>query len=417
MKLRKSNLIVLLSTITLLMLLAIQVFWIFQTAHVKEELFNEKANMVLSRTIEALGTDKETCASIGECVEMDSTVDVTSKLAKGEIKKIDSLLNHYMKFYHIHIDYTYNIGKQKAIQSLLENSFSKSTYMMPLEDISIKKGVEIKLIFPEKKQFVLAEMGLPFIISVILIIAMMIIFWNTNLLLIKEKKIAAHSTDFLNNMSHEFKTPLANIALAAKMVVKQSKANDAKKVEHYTSIILDENEKLNQQIDSVLQLNALERNEVFLHKSLFDFHELIQTAVKRMQIQIENAACSVELALNAKNSLVNGDKQQLLSVIFNLIDNAIKYANGSLLLSIETRNVNNTLVIIVSDNGIGIDTQYQQKIFEKYFRVPSQDEYHIKGFGLGLAYIKRIIELHHGQIDLHSQKGKGTSFILSLPNV
>lgn len=399
------------------MLLAIQIFWIFQAAQIKEQLFNEKANLVLSKTIEALSADKQVCASIGECIDNESTAEVTTKLAKGDIKKIDSLLHHYMQFYHIHIDYTFNIGQQNKFHSIADNSFAKSIYMMSLEDISKKKGVEIKLIFPEKKHFIMAEMGLPFISSVILIVTMIFIFWKTNKSLIKEKNIATHTTDFLNNMSHEFKTPLSNIALATKMVMKQAQTKDPEKINHYTTIILEENDKLTQQIDLVLNLNAWERNEISLTKTPLNFHDLIYGAIKAMHMQLENADGKIDLNLNALKFDVIGDKQQLASVIRNFIDNAIKYSNGNLSLLIRTNNIHQKLVIEFIDNGIGIPPEFQQKVFEKYFRVPTNDVHQVKGFGLGLAYIKRMIMLHHGEIKLISKKGSGTTFIISLPYV
>lgn len=417
MKLKEGNLFVLFSTIALLLLLVIQIYWIFQAAQIKEQLFNEKANLVLSKTIEALSADKQACASIGECIDNESATEVTSKLAKGDIKKIDSLLNHYMQFYHIHIDYTFNIGRQHQLNSLIEKSFAKSIYMMPLEDISKKKGVEIKLIFPEKKHFIMAEMGLPFITSIILIVTMIFIFWRTSVSLIKEKNIAIHTTDFLNNMSHEFKTPLSNIALAAKMVIKQSQGKDQEKLNHYTSIILEENDKLSQQIDLVLNLNAWERNEISLNKSELDFHELIHGAIKAMTMQIENADSKIDLALHATHANILGDKQQLASVVRNLIDNAIKYSNGKLILKIKTSNVNQKLMIEVADNGIGIAPEFQKKVFAKYFRVPNNDIHQVKGFGLGLAYIQRMIDLHLGEIRLISKQGIGTTFIITLPYV
>lgn len=405
------------STIALLILLAIQVYWILQAAKVKEALFTEKANMVLSKTIDDLGADKETCMSIGECIDNDSTAELTSKLAKGDIKKIDSLLHFYMQKYHIQIKYTFNIGKQNSNATFNKNGFSNYTYMMPLNDISKKKGVEIKLIFPEKRQFILAEMGLPFIVSIILIITMILIFWKTNASLIKEKKIAAHTNDFINNMSHEFKTPLSNISLAAKMIAKQASNKSEEKVKHYTSIILIENEKLNQQIDLVLNLNALERDEVLIQKSLCDFHQLIELAIKNMYMQIEHNNAKIDLMLKAQNSNVVGDKYQLVAVICNLIDNAIKYAQNCALINIESVNENEKLIIIVSDNGKGIPKEFHQKVFEKYFRVPANDIHDVKGFGLGLAYIKKIVEMHHGKIQLTSEIGKGTSFTISLPYV
>ena len=246
---------------------------------------------------------------------------------------------------------------------------------------------------------------------------MIIIFWKTNLSLIKEKKIAAHTTDFINNMSHEFKTPLSNISLAAKMISKQTGHHIVDKVPYYTNIILDENEKLNQQIDLVLNLNALERDEVLIQNNLCNFHQIIHLAIKHMQRQIEHKNTKIELILDATNMNVIGDRNQLIGVVCNLIDNAIKYSDSSAIINIKTSNKNQSLIVALSDNGNGIPKEFHQKVFEKYFRLPTNDIHNVKGFGLGLAYIKKIVDLHKGDIKLSSTTEKGATFIISLPYV
>jgi len=280
-----------------------------------------------------------------------------------------------------------------------------------------KNGWALKLIFPEKKQFIMAEMGTLFITSVILILIVLVMFWRTTLSLIREKKISEHTTDFLNNMTHEFKTPLTNIALAGKMIIKDSTSKQEDKIKHYSGIILEENAKLKLQVEQVLSMTALERGEIPLRKSELDFHELINDSLKYISIQIENKQGNLKLNLDADKFIVMGDKTHLTNAMCNLIDNAIKYSKGKPELSIQTSAVAENLIVIVSDKGIGIEKEYQKKIFDKYFRVPTGDVHDVKGFGLGLAYIKKIIELHGGTIELQSEKGKGTTFTITLPNV
>lgn len=415
MKLKKSNLFLLFSTCALLLLLVIQVYWILQTAKIKEDIFNEKANMVLSKTAEALSSDKVTCGRIGECVDNDGNTILTPQLAKNDVRKIDSLLNHFMRMYNIHIDYTFNIVLQNNTTTFKESAFAKAIYKIPLEDIAIKKGVDINLSFPDKKQYVIAEMGLPFFTSIILIVTIIIIFWKTNVSLHKEKRIAAHTIDFLNNMTHEFKTPLSNIGLAAKMVTKEGIMHNEEKLKHYTAIIIEEKEKLGQQIEQILNLNALERDEITIMKNKFDAHELIKQAIKCMHMQIEHNDAQIIPELKATQFNITGDKEQFCSVLCNLIDNALKYAVSKPVITIQTYNQQHRLMLVVTDNGKGIAKEYQKEVFEKYFRVPTYDVHNVKGFGLGLAFIKRIVELHQGDITLQSEPGKGSTFTLSLP--
>jgi len=282
---------------------------------------------------------------------------------------------------------------------------------------NMNERLELKLVFPKKEKFILAEMGMMFITSVILILLVLGISWRTIFSLMKEKKISEHTRDFLNNMTHEFKTPLTNISLAGKMILKESNINQSDKVKHYSGIILAENEKLRQEVEQVLNMTALEKGEIPLQKSNLDFHQLIRDSLKSISIQIENKKGVVTLELNAIEHVMNGDKPHLSNAICNLIDNALKYSGTEPQLTIQTSNVNQNIVFEISDQGIGIDKEYQQKVFEKFFRVPTHDIHDAKGFGIGLAYVKRIIELHGGTIELRSEKEKGSTFKITLAYV
>jgi two-component system phosphate regulon sensor histidine kinase PhoR len=244
----------------------------------------------------------------------------------------------------------------------------------------------------------------------------LVLFWRTVLLLIREKQLSEHTTDFLNNMTHEFKTPLTNIALAGKMIVKDTASKQEGKIKHYSEIILEENEKLRLQVEQVLSMTALERGEIPLLKTELNFNALITDCVKSISIQIENKQGDLKLNLKAEHPVVMGDKTHLINALSNLIDNAIKYSKEKPELLIETFNRGGNLIIKISDKGIGIEKEYQQKVFDKFFRVPTGDVHNVKGFGLGLAYIKKIIELHQGTIELASETGKGTTFTITLPN-
>lgn len=416
MKLNRTYLFIAISSIALFIVLIIQVNWILQTAKMKEALFNEKANMVLSKTAEALSADKETCRNLESSTGMD------------DARTVDSLFNHYMRVYNIHVDYFFEVkpGPVKNLSAGSANHFfpkqafaaQSGSYQTCLEGVLPgQNDLELKLVFPDKEQFIRAEMGLPFISSVVLILVVLIMSWRTILSLLKEKRISEHTTDFLNNMTHEFKTPLTNIALAGKMMIKDSNIGQGEKVKHYSGIILEENEKLRLQVEQVLSMTALERGEIPLHKTELDFHQLIHDSIKCIGVQIENKQGSLNLELDARHALVRGDKTHLTNAFCNLIDNAIKYSREKPELSVRTENTGQHLVIIVADKGIGIEKEYQKKVFDTFFRVPTGDVHDVKGFGLGLTYLKKIVELHGGTIELRSETGKGTTFTITLPHV
>lgn len=416
MKSNRSNLFIVLSSMALIAVLGIQVKWIFQTAQIKEDLFNEKANMVLSRTTEALCADNVTCRNIGACVGEGCSPEMAARLGKAEKYKIDSLFRHYMKFYNFYINYSYEV--QKPVTKKINNNsgFNNFSYCRVLEKAGAE-NYELKLIFPEKKQFIIAEMSPLFITSVILILIVLFLFWKTTSALLKEKNISEHTTDFLNNMTHEFKTPLTNIGLAGKMMVKDAALREPEKIKYYSGIIIDENEKLRLQVEQVLSMSALERGEIPLKKTRLDFHQLINDTIASTRLQIENKGGYIQTQLDAPKYLITGDRTHLINTLCNLIDNAIKYTKGTPELNIQTSNADGHLMIRISDKGIGVEKKYHKKIFDKFFRIPTGNVHDTKGFGLGLAYVKKIIEMHQGTITLQSEKEKGTTFIITIPYV
>ncbi|MCE3280721.1 MAG: two-component sensor histidine kinase [Bacteroidetes bacterium] len=383
MKLDGTNPFIAISSIALFIVLIIQVNWIFQTAQVKEELFNEKANLVLARTTDALLSDKQTCEKIENSVEQRNNSGFVALLEKNEMRKIDSLLVHFMNFYSFHVDYSFEVIKSGGFPFKKENTFTNGS----------QQGCYSGLI-----------------------LIVLFMFWRTVRSLMKEKIISEHTNDFLNNMTHEFKTPLTNISLAGKMIMKDSNIRQEEKIKHYSEIILEENEKLRLQVEQVLSMTALERGEIPLQKTELDFHKLIHDSLKCISIQIENKQGNCILNLNANNFVIMGDKTHFTNALCNLIDNAIKYSKEKPELTISTTNTDHQLVIVISDNGIGIEKDHQKKVFDKFFRVPTGDVHNVKGFGLGLAYVKKIVELHGGTIELLSEKDEGTTFTITLPN-
>jgi two-component system phosphate regulon sensor histidine kinase PhoR len=399
MKLNRTYLFIAITSAALLIVLIIQVNWTLQAAQAKKEMFNEKANMVLSRTAEALSADKQ----------------VLGRITRSDVRKVDSLFRHFMKLYNFQIAYYFEV-KSILPTSTFSDVNPPGCYVACVKRKDMNGDLELKLVFPDKEEFIMAEMGIPFITSVILIFLVLVMSWRTILSLMKEKMISEHTTDFLNNMTHEFKTPVTNIALAAKMLSKDQNIKQEEKIRHYSGIILDENEKLRLQVEQVLNMTAFERNEIPLQKTELDVHELISNAVRNMGVQLESRQGNISADLKAENFVINGDKTHFTNALSNLIDNAIKYSSAKPEINIETLNEQENLVVKISDKGIGIDEKYRQKVFDKFFRVPTGDVHNVKGFGLGLAYTKKIIELHGGNIGLESEKGKGTTFIITLPH-
>jgi two-component system phosphate regulon sensor histidine kinase PhoR len=400
MKINKTYIYVTISTVALIIVLAIQVNWIINSARLKEDLFNEKANMVLSKTATDLALDTVTCKQIESCI------------GRNEIHKTDSLLNHNMNVYHLSLDYNFSV---KSANNTTGSALEGNVYKKKLEEEATKNGLVLNLFLPGKTQFIMAEMGTMFITSIILILAVLLLFWRTIRSLMWEKRISDNTNTFLNNITHEFKTPLTNIALAGNMIMRESQNGNNDKIRQYSQIILDENSKLNQQVDMVLNLTVLEDGNIPLVLNHVDIHSILSKSINCFQMPFEAINAITEIKLNAQNHHIIGDANLLENAFCNLIDNAIKYRNDSFRLNITTYNEAEDLIIEFKDNGIGIDKKYQNMVFDKFFRVPTGNLHSVKGFGIGLAYLKQIITQHHGKITLESELNAGTTFIIKLP--
>lgn len=404
MKFNKTSVFISIAIISLLSILFIQINWMLETARIKQELFSEKANMVLLRTAEVVVADEATCRGIDEGV------------GQAELNTIDSVFRHYMKYYKFKIDYVFEIKKPNQFAPNLQQQ-SNTIYETRLESINIKDGVDLRLIFPEKKQYILAELRTPFITSILLIVIVIVLFIKIIQGIIIEKNLSIRTADFLSNMTHELKTPITNIALASKFLNKEFNENSSLKSKHYAEIITEENEKLRMQVEQVLSIASLEKGEIPVSKKIMDIHQLLKLVIEQMSLQLESSNVDVIWHLNAKNFKVYADQTHMMNAIRNLIDNAIKYAVTNIRINIKTYNKADQLCIEIEDNGIGIDKKYHSSLFDKYFRVPMGDVHNVKGFGLGLSYLKEVIDLHKGSIHVESELSKGSRFTITLKNV
>lgn len=399
---KKVWLFIIFSSLSLLAVLAIQISWILHAANMKEEMFNEKANIILSRTAEALSQDTAACNNLRIFG------------SKHEKHKMDSILKYYMRLYNFQIDYYFELNTEVTPNFNLFPQ-QKNSYQKCISDKQGKNAIELKLKFPTKEKFILEEMSVLFVVSIVLILLVIGVLWFTTLSLVKERKISEQTKELLNNMTHEFKTPLTNIALANKMIVKEIEDNT--KIKHYSSIITNENDKLKQQVELTLNIAAFEKNEIPFSFNHHNMHDLLKDVETRFKVQTDARNMSFNNEFSAIKYFVKSDKLHLHLAIANIIDNAIKYSNAGTNICIITKNRDRFLVIEIIDEGIGIDSSFHQKIFDKFFRVPTGNIHAIKGFGLGLAYSKKIIEMHNGEITVESETDKGSVFIITLPYI
>ena len=251
--------------------------------------------------------------------------------------------------------------------------------------------------------------------AAVLTFMLIAIFVYTILIILRQKKLSIIKNDFINNMTHELKTPISTISLASQMLHDNSISNTPKTIEHISNVILQESKRLSFQVEKVLQMAVFNEGRLKLKFKELHFNQLVGTVVHNFELRVKNKGGKLETELLAEKDLMKGDEIHITNVIFNLLDNAVKYSRGEPEIRIKTDNKNGYLLVSVEDNGIGIAKEHQDQIFERFFRVPTGNVHDVKGFGLGLSYVKKIIDSHQGKIKVESALNKGTKFTIYFP--
>ncbi|MEM8526699.1 MAG: HAMP domain-containing sensor histidine kinase [Bacteroidota bacterium] len=273
----------------------------------------------------------------------------------------------------------------------------------------------LSVFFPNESAFVWKQVWVNILASILFTLLILFCFAYTINVIITQKKLSSMKTDFINNMTHEFKTPIATISLAADSITSPMIAGKSDKVQRFANIIKQENKRMNSQVEKVLQMAMLDKKDFKLKLTQLDLHEIINSAIENINLQVEKKDGKAYADLKAGNAFVEGDMTHISNIINNLLDNANKYSPDEPEISVHTRNVPNGVEVIVKDRGIGMSKEARKNIFDKFYRVHTGDLHDVKGFGLGLSYVKAMITAHKGVIDVKSELGKGSSFILFFP--
>jgi len=255
----------------------------------------------------------------------------------------------------------------------------------------------------------------PYMYLTVIVLLVLMFFGYAMIVIFRQKRLSEVKTDFINNMTHELKTPISTIGLSSEMIMRSDFQNDEEKIRKYAALIFKENKRLQNQVERVLNVAKLDKNQISLSKEEIDINELLEEVKDNFDFNQTEKGGRITLELNAENYTLNADPVHISNVIYNLIDNAIKYCDREPQISIRTKNERNSLVVEIEDNGIGIKRDDQKMIFDKFYRVPTGNLHDVKGFGLGLYYVKIIVDAHEGDISLKSTPGKGTTFSIRVP--
>ena len=310
----------------------------------------------------------------------------------------------------------YSNGLATKIKSERFRYEKKSTYSIPIFiDNDGNNKYQLLLTFPQKKSFLFSELIGICILSIIFTLIIIIAYASALNQLIKQRQISLIKTDFINNMTHEFKTPIATINLALDAIKNPKIIDDKEKVLRYLQMIKDENKRMHAQVENVLRISKLEKKELDINKESANIHDIIEDAIEHVNLIVDDRNGTITTHFDANRTSVLLNDVHFTNVIVNILDNAIKYSPEEPVIDIYTENVKDFVIVKIKDQGSGMSKVAQKRIFEKFYREHTGDLHNVKGHGLGLAYVKRIIEDHNSQIFVESEKGKGSTFIIKVP--
>jgi two-component system, OmpR family, phosphate regulon sensor histidine kinase PhoR len=341
---------------------------------------------------------------------------------KYDPKLLDSVLKVELLEKGVTADYEFGVMATKFLPPDSVNISEKglklynSPYKVNLspDNIFIKPQY-LSVYFPEQKRYLLSSMWFMLLVSLAFMLVLIFSFYYTISTILKQKKLSEIKNDFISNMTHEFKTPISTISLACEVLNDKSIEKSPERINNYVRMIGDENKRLSLLVENILQTAILDKGQLKLKFQDIDIHNLIAQTITNIKLQVENKDGEISTDLRAAIPVINGDRVHITNIIFNLIDNALKYSTDHPKIKIATRSDNEGIFISVHDNGIGISKENQKRIFDTMYRVPTGNIHNVKGFGLGLSYVKAVVEKHGGSINVASELGKGSEFTVYLP--
>ena len=353
--------------------------------------------------------------------QMISEIYQWEKTLELDHNNIRNALKQSLEYAGVHTPFEYAIIKDGVVQEgTFEKSpksdFLKSNYMVRLfPDNIIRRDLILSVVFPERANYVLGSMTWILGGSMFFSLFILSTFALSLYFIIRQKKISEMKSDFINNMTHEFKTPIATISLAADTIINPKIINNDASIRHFISMIKKENNRMNKQVETILQIASLDKNEIEFKFENVSMHNIIKYAIDTIDIQVQQRNGKINLNLDANEDMILGDSEHLTNLVNNLLDNAVKYSPDSPDICVSSKNNEKGFLFSVSDKGIGMTKAVQSKIFERFYRQSSGNVHDVKGFGLGLNYARAIIDAHKGEIIVSSEPGKGTMFEIYLP--
>ena len=335
-------------------------------------------------------------------------------------RELNETIKDELKKRDISLEFKYGVYSKDGLATKLKSGYytinKKDSYPYPLfYNSSNEPEYFLYVTFPEKNEHILGGISNILLLSLFFILIIIIAFSSSLYQLIQQKKISEIKTDFINNMTHEFKTPIATINLAIDSIRNPKILNNQEKVLRYIEMIRDENKRMHTQVENVLRISRLEKNQLDISKEMIDIHDTIEDAISHVSLLVNDRNGTIDTHFEAIISEISGNEFHLTNVIVNMLENAIKYSKENPRIEVYTESTNKFFIFKIKDNGIGMGKGALKLVFDKFYREQKGNIHDVKGHGLGLAYVKEIVEKHHGTVFVESEKGAGSIFTVKLP--
>jgi len=414
MKRSRIQLIILLLAFgTLIALAAIQFSWILKAARMQEAQFSHSVEMAMQRIVENLSRNEAICSEVNNCLRHGGNESCMLVMkTREEWEGMKSLIRKDLDFYGIGLDFEFDIVGADIASNIPR---AKNIYFSNgLEELLEKSGYRLSLRFPEKRDFIVAQMSDMFIFSLILLFLVTVSFIIIYNFYRRERLLSESIVDFVNNVTHEFKTPLTNISLANSMLSKNEKVENDEKLSFYSSVIRTEQTKLNEKVEKLLKTDfaLIDKSQTFEE---IDVSTAVEDIAETFRVQVEQKGGRISIEKAGHRFTVTGNTDFFYIALGNLVDNAVKYSGQPPEILIRLVSKDNRIVIVIEDNGPGIAREFRDKVFEKYFRVPAGNTHNVDGFGLGLYQVRGIIAGMKGSIRISNRKEGGLAVTIDLP--
>ncbi len=415
-------LIIFFASVSLVGLTITQSFWVWNAVKLGEKQHDHRIDVALEEVIDELVDANDQNIVFSERPLRKSNREEPTFFSVIDTVLLADLLSKYIDYHKLDSDYEYAIVKTSndsiifASTPHITKQMKKKAHKACLSCLWKEEYFHLEVFFPSQRKEVLVEMSVWLVLSGIFILIVIMTFLYIINTIIRQKKLSEIKNDFINNMTHEFKTPISTISLAAEVLLNsESDTPSAERIKKYSRVIYDENSRMRAQVERVLQVARLDREEFSLTKSEFDLHGLVKTTVENLCFEKCGENTIVNYHLDAVHSRLHADELHIKNIVVNLVDNAIKYSNNGTRINIYTKNRNKGITLSIEDNGIGMSQEVTRHIFDKFYRVPTGNIHNVKGFGLGLYYVKNMVDAHGGSIEVRSEPNKGSRFDVYLP--